>query len=264
MTDPAPPTDPTRTFRLDGKVALVTGASSGIGAALAEGFAQAGAAVVLGARRIERIESLAGRIRAEGGRALAVTLDVTVPAQIVAALDAAEAVFGIVEVLVNNAGVAEPRTVLKTDRDALARTLDTNFMACWDLSREVARRLVANQRKGSIVNVASVLASSAAVGYASYSASKAALVAFTRTFALELVRHGIRVNALAPGWFISEMNERFFASPEGIAYAQRIPAGRTGELSELIAPALLLASDAGSYVNGTVLPVDGGHHAALV
>jgi NAD(P)-dependent dehydrogenase (short-subunit alcohol dehydrogenase family) len=264
MTDPSPQTDPTRTFRLDGKVALVTGASSGIGATLAEGFAQAGAAVVLGARRVERIESLAGRIRAQGGRALAVALDVTVPAQVVAALDAAEAAFGIVDVLVNNAGVAEPRTVLKTDRDALARTLDTNFVACWDLSREVARRLVATRRKGSIVNVASVLAGGAAVGYASYSASKAALVAFTRTFALELVRHGIRVNALAPGWFISEMNERFFASPEGVAYAQRIPAGRTGDLSELIAPALLLASDAGSYVNATVLPVDGGHHAALV
>jgi NAD(P)-dependent dehydrogenase (short-subunit alcohol dehydrogenase family) len=264
MNEIATPVDPARRFRLDGKVALVTGASSGIGAALAEGFAQAGAAVVLAARRVERVESLAARIRATGGRALAVSLDVTLPAQIVAALDAAEATFGLVDVLVNNAGVAEPRTVLKTDLDALARTMDTNFVACWDLSREVARRLVANSRKGSIVNVASVLAGGAAVGYASYSASKAALVAFTRTFALELVRHGIRVNALAPGWFISEMNERFFASPEGAAYAQRIPPGRTGDLSELIGPALLLASDAGSYVNATVLPVDGGHHAALV
>jgi NAD(P)-dependent dehydrogenase (short-subunit alcohol dehydrogenase family) len=264
MSATVPFADPTGRFRLDGKVALVTGASSGIGATLAEAFAAAGASVVLAARRIERTEALAARIRASGARATAVALDVTRPSQVVAALDEAERSFGVVDVLINNAGIAEPRKVLNSDRKSLQRTLETNFFACWDLAREVARRLVAAGRPGSIVNVASVLAGGAAVGYASYSASKAALVAFTRSFALELVDHRIRVNALAPGWFVSEMNERFFASPAGVAYRQRLPGGRTGELAELVGPALLLASDAGSYVNATVLAVDGGHHAALV
>ena len=123
---------------------------------------------------------------------------------------------------------------------------------------------VTAKKGGSIINVASVLGMGSAIGYSSYSASKGALIQLTKTLALEFVKHGIRVNALAPGWFVSEMNQEFFESEAGQAYMLRIPPGRTGELRELIGPALLLASDAGSYINGTVLPVDGGHHAALV
>ena len=256
--------DPVHAFRLDGRTAFITGASSGIGATLAEAFAEAGAAVALVARRVDRIEPAAARLRAVGRRALAVTLDVTRTADIAAAFDRVTAELGLPDIIVNNAGVAEPRTVLKTPKESVLRTLDTNFVAAWEIAREAAQRLIEAERPGSIINVASVLALGSAPGYAAYSASKAALVQLTQTLALELVRHRIRVNALAPGWFISEMNAAFFSSTEGLAYARRIPPGRTGELSELIGPALLLASDAGSYVNATVLSVDGGHSAALV
>lgn len=256
--------DPTRLFRLDGRIAFITGASSGIGAALAQGFAAAGAAVALVARRIERIEQLAATIQAAGGRAVAVQLDVTDRAAMPRAFDQVEAALGGVDLLVNNAGMADPALFLKTDAAALERTMATNFTAPWHLAAEAARRMIAAQRPGSIINVASVLALGTAPGYAAYSASKGALVQLTRSLALEFVRHRIRVNALAPGWFVSEMNADYFASEKGKAYVQRMPPGRTGELAELLGPALLLASDAGSYVNGVVLPVDGAHHAALV
>lgn len=256
--------DPTRAFRLDGRVVLITGASSGIGATLARAFAGAGAAVALVARRLERVEALAGTIAASGGRALAVALDVTDVAAIPAAFQQVEDRFGLPDVLLNNAGMAEPALFLKTPVKTLESTMATNFTAPWNLSAEFARRLVVANRPGSIINVASVLALGAAPGYSAYSASKGALVQLTRSLALEFVRHRIRVNALAPGWFISEMNADYFASEKGQAYIQRMPPGRTGELEELVGPALLLASDAGSYVNGVVLPVDGAHHAALV
>ena len=256
--------DPLRLFRLDGRVAFVTGASSGIGATLARALAAAGASVALVARRLERIESLAAAIEAEGGRALPVVLDVTDRAAIPAAFDAVERRFGIADVVINNAGMAEPSLFLRMDAGALERTMATNFTAPWHIAAEAARRMIAADRPGSIINVASVLALGNAPGYSAYSASKGALVQMTRSLALEFVRHRIRVNALAPGWFISEMNADYFASDKGKAYIQRMPPGRTGELHELVGPTLLLASDAGSYVNGVVLPVDGAHHAALV
>ncbi len=256
--------DPLQAFRLDGRVALVTGASSGIGAALAEGLAAAGATVVLAARRLERCEELAARISAAGGRAVSAALDVTNRASIAAAFDAASNAVGLPSIIVNNAGIAEPALFLRTGRDSLERTLATNFLGVWDVCQEAGRRLVEARRAGSIVNVASVLGLGAAPGYGAYCASKGAVLQLTRTLALEFVRHGIRVNALAPGWFITEMNESFFASDAGRAYVERIPPRRTGRLDELLGPLLLLVSDAGSFVNGTVLPVDGGHHAALV
>lgn len=256
--------DPTKTFRLDGRTAFITGASSGIGATLARGLAAAGARVALVARRLDRIQALAAEIESTGGASLPVVLDVTDRAAIPAAFDAVQRRFGVVDVVINNAGMAEPMLFLKMDDDALERTMATNFSAPWHIAAEAARRLVAAGKPGSIINVASVLALGTAPGYSAYSASKGALVQMTRALALEFVRHRIRVNALAPGWFISEMNAEYFASEKGKAYIQRMPPGRTGELQELVGPALLLASDAGSYVNGVVLPVDGAHHAALV
>jgi NAD(P)-dependent dehydrogenase (short-subunit alcohol dehydrogenase family) len=256
--------DPTQLFRLDGRVAFITGASSGIGATLATAFAAAGAAVALVARRLERIEALEASIRGAGGQALAVPLDVTDRVAIGAAFELVAARFGVPDIVVNNAGMADPAVFLKMEAAALERTMATNFIAPWNICAEAAKRLVAAGKPGSIINVASVLALGAAPGYSAYSASKGALVQMTRSLALEFVRHRIRVNALAPGWFVSEMNAAYFASDKGMAYVQRMPPGRTGELQELVGPALLLASEAGSYVNGVVLPVDGAHHAALV
>ena len=255
--------DPARMFRLDGRVAFVTGASSGIGAALARALAQAGAAVALVARRRERLEEVADTLRRDGARAMAVPLDVTDTAAIGAAFDRVATELGVPDLLVNNAGVARTGLFLKggaAERDA---NFATNFDAAWDLSAEAARRMVAAGKPGCIINVASVLALGGAPGYAAYATSKAALVQLTRCLALEFVRHGIRVNALAPGWFVTEMNDGFLDSPAGRDYLDRIPPRRAGRLEELVGPALLLASGAGSFVNGVTLAVDGGHHAAL-
>ena len=251
-------------FRLDGRTALITGASSGIGATLARGFAEAGAHVILAARRVERLEALRDELRAAGQQASAVALDVSDTASIGTAFDAAVALAGIPQIVINNAGIAEPAMFLKTDDASLQRVMQTNFFGAWNVCKESARRLAAAKQPGSIINIASVLGLGVAPGYAAYSASKGALIQLTRSLALEFVRYGIRVNALAPGWFVSEMNQDYFASEAGQAYVKRMPSGRTGEMHELVGPALLLASDAGSYVNGVVLPVDGAHHAALV
>jgi len=251
-------------FRLDGRVALVTGASSGIGQALALAFACAGARVALTARRVDRLADLAARIGAEGGEAMGVALDVTDRAAIASAFDDVAARFGTPDLILNNAGVAKPALFLKTDAATLDSTMATNFTAAWNVSQEAARRLVAEKRGGSIINITSVLGMGVAAGHAAYSASKAALAHATRAMALEFVRHGIRVNGIAPGWFVTEMNEDFFATDEGVAYLKKTPPGRAGRLEELVGPALLLASDAGSFVNGVILPVDGGHHTALV
>lgn len=193
-----------------------------------------------------------------------VAMDVTDRAAIGRAFNAVEARFGTVDVVVNNAGIAQPALFLKTDPQTLQSTMATNFTAAWDVSQEAAKRLVAAKAPGSIINITSVLGMGVGPGYAAYAASKAALAQATRAMALEFVRHRIRVNAIAPGWFVTEMNEAYFATEEGAAYLKKTPAGRAGRLDELVGPALLLASDAGSFVNGVILPVDGAHHVALV
>ncbi len=258
--------DPTKQFRLDGKIALVTGASSGIGKALCTALHGAGASVALCARREERIVALAASLNDStdaGARAAGFVMDLQDPANISRAFDNICNQLGVPDVIINNAGIAEPATFLKTDIASLERTIATNFIGPWHVCREAATRLIAARQPGSIVNVASVLGLGAAVGYSSYSASKGALLQLTRSLALEFVRHRIRVNAIAPGWFPTEMNQAFFESDAGRQYVEKLPTGRLGVLDELIAPVLLLASDAGSWVNGVVLPVDGGHHVAL-
>jgi NAD(P)-dependent dehydrogenase (short-subunit alcohol dehydrogenase family) len=254
----------TELFSLEGRVALVTGASSGIGRTLAAGLAGAGATVVAAARRVERLTALVEEIAAAGGRALAVALDVTDPASVTAAFDAAEAGAGTVDLIVNNAGVADPKHFLGIDDESLDYVMNTNFRGVWQVAREGAGRLVDARMPGSIVNIASILGLGAAPGQSAYCASKGAVVQLTRSLALDLMRHDIRVNAIAPGWFRTEINEEFFRSSEGQDYIRRIPARRLGELPELLGPVLLLASSAGSFVNGAILPVDGAHMVRLV
>lgn len=250
-------------FSLSGRVALVTGASSGIGRILAQGLAAAGACVVAVARRTERLKDLVAEIERSGGRAIAVQGDVTDPESIARAFDAAENAFGIVDVIVSNAGVTEARNFLKIDAAARDAIFDTNLRGVWNVGQEAARRLVGAGKGGSIINVASVLGLAVQPGLASYCASKGAVIQLTRSMAVDLTRHNIRVNALAPGWFKTELNEAFFDSPAGAERVAQMPARRLGKIEELIGPVIMLASDAGSFVNGSVVVVDGALNALV-
>jgi NAD(P)-dependent dehydrogenase (short-subunit alcohol dehydrogenase family) len=247
-------------FRLDGKVALVTGASSGLGRHFAHRLAKAGAAVAVAARRLDRLTELAAEIRAEGGRAHAVTLDVTDAASVEAAVVAIETALGPIDILVNNSGVSGPPNyaidLAEADWDAV---LATNLKGVWLVSRAVSRAMIAGGRGGSIVNIASVLGLRVAHAVAPYAASKAAVVQLTQAMALELARHQIRVNAVAPGYFETDINRSYLESPPGQAMVKRIPQRRTGQAQDLDGVLLLLTSDASRYMTGTVIPVDGGH-----
>jgi NAD(P)-dependent dehydrogenase (short-subunit alcohol dehydrogenase family) len=246
-------------FSLAGKTALVTGASSGLGNHFARVLAANGANVVAAARRLDRLEALTTEIKAAGGKAHAVALDVTDRASVVRAYDAAEAAFGTVDVVINNAGVPSNAWVLKTSeaewRDVLAVNLDGVFR----IAQEGAQRMVKAGKPGSIINIASILGIAVMKTLAPYSASKAAVISLTRSMALELARSRIRVNAIAPGYFATEINGDFWHTPAGAKMISAIPLGRIGNISELDGPLLLLASDAGAFMTGSTLTVDGGH-----
>ncbi len=246
-------------FLLEGKVALVTGASSGFGLHFAPLLARAGAQVVLAARRTDLIQAEAEKIIADGGKALAVTMDVTSSTSIAAALDQIEAVFGVVTVVINNAGITIPKLLLDLSDDDWTNVIDTNLNGVAYVTRETARRMIAAGTGGSIVNIASILAERVQKALTNYAASKAAVVQFTKVAALELAQHNIRVNALCPGYFQTALNRDWFTTNEGQALIKRIPQRRTGNLEELNGPLLLLASDAGSLMTGAAITVDGGH-----
>src|ERR1700704_1349096 len=250
-------------FHLGGKVALVTGASSGLGAHFAEVLAQNGAAVVLVARRVDRLAAVAERIAKAGGRALAFAADVRDRDAMARAFDAAEAAFGTVDILVNNAGVAHTDRAVELSETEWRRVLDTNLDAVLFWSQEAARRLMAVGRGGAIINISSILGVGASKGVAAYAVAKAGVIQLTRALGLEWARKGIRVNAIAPGWIVTDLNRDFLASEEGAAIKREIPVGRFGEERDLDGALLLLVSDAGRFIAGTTIVVDGGQMVGI-
>lgn len=251
-------------FDLQGRIALVTGASSGLGLHFAGALAAAGASVAVAARRTDRLQQAVEAIEAAGGRALAVPADVTELASVRACFAAVEARWGTVDLVVNNAGAAVARPLLEQTEEDWDAVVDTNLKGAWFVAQEGARRMVAAGRPGAIVNIASITGERVAGGVAPYCASKAGLIHLTRAMALELARHRIRVNALAPGYIETELNRDFLASTAGERLQARIPQGRFGRPEELVGPLLLLASDAGAFMTGSVLSVDGGHLASTL
>jgi NAD(P)-dependent dehydrogenase (short-subunit alcohol dehydrogenase family) len=246
------------TFDLKGRTALVTGASSGLGRHIAHVLARAGARVALAARRVERLEAAADACSAFGAEAVVVPLDLLQRDSIAAAAEQAHGALGRVDILVNNAGAAVTKHAFEQTWDDWRTVIDTNLTGAWLLSQAVGRRMAADGG-GSIVNVASLLGLRGTGMIAPYVTSKHGLIGMTRALAVDFARHRIRVNAIAPGYFITDMNEDFLTSPGGEAMKKRVPMKRFGELDDLDGPVLLLASDAGRYLTGVVLPVDGGH-----
>ncbi|MEJ2530328.1 MAG: glucose 1-dehydrogenase [Halioglobus sp.] len=251
---------PRNYFDIEGKITLVTGASSGLGVHFARVLAAEGASVILAARRAERLADEVAAIRAQGGSAYAVTMDVTRPDSVDAAFAGIEQAHGPLDILVNNAGVADdPRKFLDTGEEAWRKVVETNLDGAWRVAKAAAGQMVSAGKAGAIVNIASIYGLRTGVLKVAYNVSKAGVVQLTRSMAMELSRKTIRVNALCPGWFLTDINSDYFATESGKRYVKGIPAGRLGELEDLTVPLLLLASDtAGGYMTGTCLAVDGG------
>ncbi|MFJ3485930.1 SDR family NAD(P)-dependent oxidoreductase [Pseudomonas sp. NPDC090202] len=248
-----------RLFDLSGQRVLVTGASSGLGLHFARTLAAAGARVAVAARRVERLDELVSELSAAGHEARAYALDVTSRQSVVACLEAIEADFGGLDIVINNAGVSDTRRVLDYDDQAWDSIVDTNLKGAWRVAQESARRMIAAGRTGSIINVTSILASRVGGGVGPYSAAKAGLSHLTRSMALELARHGIRLNSLAPGYIATEINDGFLTSEAGERLRSRIPTRRFCSSEDLDGALLLLASSAGRGMTGTEVVVDGGH-----
>jgi 3-oxoacyl-[acyl-carrier protein] reductase len=243
-------------FDLSGRVALVTGASQGLGRRFAQVLAAHGAAVGLAARQIDKLEDLRAELQDAGHHAASVMLDVTAHGSIEAAIDAVEAALGPVDILINNAGVAVAKGVLEQTEADWDRVLDTDLKGAFFTAQAAARRMVG--RGGNIVNVASLIALKVVGHLVPYAAAKSGLAQLTKAMALELARHEIRVNALAPGYIETEINRDFLASQAGDRMRKQIPQRRFGTPADLDGALLLLASDASRYMTGSIIVVDGG------
>ena len=246
-------------FSLQGRVALVTGASSGLGRQFARALADNGAAVALVARRVDRLLDLQEAIEAAGSRAVAIEADVTDRAAMTRAFDGAEKAFGTVTILVNNAGIAQsPRRAIEVSVEEWRKVLSVDLDAVFHNAQEAARRMLAAGKPGAIVNISSVLGFGVSKGVAAYATAKAAVIQITKALAVELAFKGVRVNAIAPGWFVTEINDKYLMSEAGAAIKRDIPMGRFGNEGDLDGALLLLVSDAGSYITGATIVVDGG------
>lgn len=246
-------------FRLDGRQALITGASSGLGQHMARTLALAGARVHLAARNIDKLSAVVERLRSENAQAQAWALDVQDPTSVEATFAALHAEVGAMDILINNAGITNTRALLQQEVAEWNAILDTNLRGAWLVARAGVRAMVAAGSGGAVVNIASILGERVAGGVAPYSASKAGLIQLTQSMALEWARHGVRCNALLPGYVATDLNRDFLASEAGEKLRQRVPTRRFGEAADLDGPLLLLCSDAGRHMTGVALPVDGGH-----
>lgn len=249
-------------FDLTGRVALVTGASTGLGLRFAEVLAANGARVALVARRMDRLKEAQSKIEAAGGRAIAIEADVLDRGAMRRAFDAAEGAFGTVTILVNNAGVAHSTRAVELSEDEWRRVVGTNLDAVFFWAQEGARRMLAAKTKGAIVNIASVLGFGVSKGTIAYATAKAGVIQMTKALGLELAFRGVRVNAIAPGWFVTDINRDYLTGP-GASLTRDIPVGRFGQDGDLDGALLLLASDAGAYIAGATIVVDGGQMVAL-
>ncbi|MCO6056896.1 SDR family oxidoreductase [Pseudomonas sp. MOB-449] len=250
-------------FSLEGRVALVTGAGTGLGAHFARVLAGSGARVACVGRRLDKLEVVAAGIREQGGEALACVMDVTDSSSIRQAFERIEGHFGRVDVLVNNAGLSDPAPFEEMSRTQWTSLLEANLSGPFFVAQEMAKRLIAAGKPGSIVNIASILGHLAKDKFINYGTTKAGLIHMTQYMALDLVPYAIRVNALAPGYFPSEMTNPFYESEVGLREIANLPPKRLGRHEELDGPLLLLASNASSYMSGSVVTVDAGHSIRL-
>jgi len=245
-------------FNLKGRVALVTGASSGLGQQFARALADNGASVALVARRADRLAAFSAELMKSGAEAFAVEADVTDRGAMLEAFDVVENEFGTVDILVNNAGIAHGGRAVEMSAEQWRKVLSVNLDSVFFWAQEAAKRMLAANKPGAIVNIASVLGLAVAKGAVAYATAKAGVVQVTKALAVELAFKGVRVNAIAPGWFVTEMNDEYLNSEAGDKIKREVPAGRFGRAGELDGALLLLVSNAGSYMNGATIVVDGG------
>jgi NAD(P)-dependent dehydrogenase (short-subunit alcohol dehydrogenase family) len=246
-------------FDLSGKVALVTGASSGLGLHFARTLAASGAAVAVTARRRERLDALVAELQGGKGKATAIAMDVMSGASIRTGYDTAEAALGPIDIVVNNAGISIVKPALDMPESDWDEVVNTNLRGAWLVAQTAAQHMVAAKRNGRIINIASILGLRTIGQVGPYNAAKAGLLHLTRALAMEWARYGIQINAISPGYIETEMNEAFWQTPAGKRLIERIPQRRLGKPTNLDGPLLLLASEAGAFMTGANIVVDGGH-----